>query len=1667
MNDRNSPNDTQIGVLLPARLETRFIEPSVEDEEGRSSDRWQLHIAVIPDDPWMNRHSEVVSQGEAECLKTMWATLEEALTRRGAPVTEDTLRQRLRDLKDDLEGDVEDGLEDDREVGRAAFRLLAQQVGAARAWWLATHFSPFEPPTTGQKALSRMDALPEQIEIWLGLRQDGDQEGDVELQRLEPPLLVNKAELVFQGDHGAALHLFDDDRWWTRDAGLQAKYTLPFTDKADLESIEVIIAVGLGSASPRELFKSHCNAGLLSMLPLAAPTNTVSGEPAANLAQDADTWWRLLGEAGASEVETTNDVALALAGDRKALGAIPGGTRGHRSLNEDLVRLLWPSLWGHTLKDVWCVDQALGLPGFTFEAGLWAQQWLHPEGPLPPLRIGDQPYGLLPVTRLNDNAWRAAAGDPAVERNWLAPWLPKARERWANSARSHSGTIAGADTDRFVQMLGRTPSASDYGYRTFLPLQVMHLLSGALLADVNPADTRPEWVREQTEHVSNVLAFPVHPLRRYMTSGWRQDLILPLVEPPPPTGPLAGLEPGWTHIVSANEGSLFFHRSSPSASDRSYATARLSGAGHYQSVITKRAFQREFTHITGTAGGGVFFYNATRRKRFTDVLNSTGDRFERYTSEVDFPGGWTHITSAGQTGLFFYNPSNGTGATGLLRSSESFRLVDAQIERFSGNWSHITGATSGGLLFYNSDTGEAATAWLTNQGQYGGGAGIGNLAPGWTHIVSANVNGLLLYNVSTGEAQTATLSSTGGYQFVAAEARLAPGWTHITGAANGGLLFYNSDTGEAATARLDALGYFQLDEGSMFFAQLDRILELDEADGVAQLFMRQSDYCDPLLQTDSLLMRMILNSIALLQAEIGRMAETGDRNGQPLVENLEQDGYCTNLQRLCEIAAEVRLHDYGTICNLLGLRIDPCKELPIVHLHQNLYWALYRWRDRYLTAVNQAHNGETNAGAQLLADIERALRAVLDTAAIRIDPWLTGMAWRRLTKLRSEGATDGLGLYAWVDKPYRGSPGPTEGGTLLAPSHAQLLTSLILRDKQINDFQADRWQIQLDSRKIRLANHLADEVRAGAHIQEVLGRAVEGVVGNNDQIKQLRKVFQIRKEHAGHRVCDGQKALSKEGKTVLDALNLSETQQTALEELRQVADTYGDLLVANAVHALVSGQPEKAGETMDAAAGLELPPELDLLRTPHEGFSVNTTVWLALPDAPQPDADDLDASPALLADAAVVTFLEQSAPLAQWTWKFIGTADEGGEVVEVVVKLADMGLRVADTLAYSEDALNQLAARHLPGGFVVDWDGAGQPSAALAYRRLRRLAALLAGHAADGHQVPDEDTQRIALWQDHDVELRTRFDRLLATAKELYVALDPDAGDPAALRRAWRWGIAPAPLDDSLAPPEHRLSDEEQLEQQLKQAHTVLGDRLSRIKSLINDEGLTDNKTPIHQITQALSELSGAAMPIFGRGSLAMLEDFGGLDLAPNLDLEWLETMAAVRPALARLEAHQLGSEARWHAWCNTPDPWALIQPEENASIKQATHVAVCYSPHPTLGRGEGEQDGDAVLAVAVLDSWNETTPAKRHIVEAAFGFNAPSSRAPQAILLAVPPDEARPLDTEMLAHIVLEARETAHARMAMPDDLADYAVLFPFAMLPAQQPTGVDMRPVDPFARR
>ena len=68
-----------------------------------------------------------------------------------------------------------------------------------------------------------------------------------------------------------------------------------------------------------------------------------------------------------------------------------------------LVRALWPVLWQRSLKDL------AGLGDDVYRLGSWAGRHLHPFGPLPVLRVGDLPYGVLPIADFTRMAQAAAS----------------------------------------------------------------------------------------------------------------------------------------------------------------------------------------------------------------------------------------------------------------------------------------------------------------------------------------------------------------------------------------------------------------------------------------------------------------------------------------------------------------------------------------------------------------------------------------------------------------------------------------------------------------------------------------------------------------------------------------------------------------------------------------------------------------------------------------------------------------------------------------------------------------------------------------------------------------------------------------------------------------------------------------------------------------------------------------------------------------------------------------------------------------------------------------------------------------------------------------------------------------------------------------------------------
>jgi hypothetical protein len=1275
------PEQPLLGVMMPVRLETRFYQPQNPGEQ------WRLRVRVIPEDASIDRHDPLPTEDELNGLETMW-----------------------QNAGGTLEGTAAED----------AWRVFAGRFGGARAAWLARSFPPVtddegnisvERPAQLSETprMNQLRGMPDTIELWMG--RGGAEPVHMATLNVDQDAVT---ELDFPD-----FRTMDDVRWWNSyteaaRVGMATEIQLG-TEQPD--DIDVLYAVGLSDESPQALFESHRDSGDLAVLELGDSTNTVDGEHAVDLGQDPASWLELAkGESAWGSLQ----LSWALIGNGNSLDPIPGpASSSPWTLNKALVNTLWFVLWGHALKDIW------GLGVQAHLAGYWAAHYLYPEGPLPPIRIGEQPYGILPATSLS--RWQSQSEDPPVEEA-MRESLIALRAAWAQAAET-TGTVTDADTEKLLDLLGRTPNSSRYMFRSFLPLNTVALLYLALVQGVDISELEDWWDQHNTE----IMNYPVDPRRRYAAYGYPRQLRIPLVE------------------------------------------AR----------------------------------NLPEGMSWQDALH-------------------------------------------LLQKMPVEVAVDlSQIRE-----------------------------WF---------------------------------------------------------------------------------------------------DGEL---------------------------------PDSLLMRLLMHAFVVSAAEVHR-AETG------MTEPVLEQEFAVDSQ-----PTRLELDALAMVGHLPG-------NHPVMHLFN----AVREWIDPLAAAP--------------LEQVERAFRSVMDTAAYRVDPWITGMAWRRHRELSGQLPRLRLGVYGWVDQPKPGGAGPTDGGLLHAPSEAQCYTAMIIRDKAINDPEADRWHMDLDSRTVREAARLAEAVRAGNHLQEVLGREVERIVDNYPLIHQLRQDFPIRTEHEGRRVCNGQAVLAAD----LDALGLPADKREALQTLRAAVDAYGDLLVAEAVHNVVSGRGEIAGAAMEAAAGLTSAPTLEVLTTPRSGRTVASTAVFCLPTQAAP-AITAQTSPTLIADPAVAKWIEQQtgAPdSAAWTWQVIRSDD-----TSVAVTLDALQLLPYDTISIARDTLHRLVISTVADGDHID----EQTSDAIAtHESARRLISVVGSRPAlpedlvtDGSQP---DPGPVA------EELRQRLNNLINTAQlardAMAASLSADeAAQRSALHLALRWGISTIP--------EAELS----LTEQVQGAIDMMDDRIAAAPTAPEALAAPDLAKAIAELATSDGRYAVLARIDLADLGVALTHDDRPADQPINpLDEAWLSVVATVRPPLARVEACQLealtrGEDGPLFAWTSRPgDPWQTAEPADPETDRPPdTRMLVAYGPEHVLDELEAGTPS-VVRAVGLVDSWSEVIPATQHDTTAGFGFNAPAARAPQGILLAVPPADPTQLDNETLVQIVHETRELAHARMATAEDLSGYASAIPTMMFPAMGDTRVWLRPV------
>jgi hypothetical protein len=132
------------------------------------------------------------------------------------------------------------------------------------------------------------------------------------------------------------------------------------------------------------------------------------------------------------------------------------------------------------------------------------------------------------------------------------------------------------------------------------------------------------------------------------------------------------------------------------------------------------------------------------------------------------------------------------------------------------------------------------------------------------------------------------------------------------------------------------------------------------------------------------------------------------------------------------------------------------------------------------------------------AELDRLLRETLDLHSHRLDAWITSYATYRLDEMRAApGGETGLHLggYSWLE--WDGSPlAPVRpnGGFIHAPSLGQATTAAILRSGYLSHNANSRGEIlavDLSSRRVRLALALIEGVRRGQPLPELLGQCFE------------------------------------------------------------------------------------------------------------------------------------------------------------------------------------------------------------------------------------------------------------------------------------------------------------------------------------------------------------------------------------------------------------------------------------------------------------------------------------------------------------------------------------------------------------------------------------------------
>ncbi len=421
-------------LLLPVRIETRFVDA------GGAPALW---VRIYPDQISLNSHEAELSDDEVAAGTAYW----DGVWRAGKPPAQ------LDDLK-------------------APWRALAARFGAPRAAWIVRELAPQNPaaqpvaPTPPNQPLpvapqipvpphrasswekpARADLLPH---AWTVVTVSGSVVKRFTGSPVVAPLAVGLTPNA--GAFPDGLPVDEGMKWLVDfDAAVQAGMALriPLTADERATGFTRLLVYGLRAAQPdgvtelQALLDAHHYTDGFAFVPQGAPTNNTP---------DAD--------AGYTRRDDGHEISFAverqspLNADAACDGAVTAQLLGMSGATFEHVRFadgtgsrngagmltaLWPATMGYFLSqmmhDVFSEEQIETARRFTIEN-------VRPRGPLPAIRVGNVPYGIVPATSLR------FASEREQSVAWLVDFVRRLLPTWLASADGTPRVGGSNDPDR-------------------------------------------------------------------------------------------------------------------------------------------------------------------------------------------------------------------------------------------------------------------------------------------------------------------------------------------------------------------------------------------------------------------------------------------------------------------------------------------------------------------------------------------------------------------------------------------------------------------------------------------------------------------------------------------------------------------------------------------------------------------------------------------------------------------------------------------------------------------------------------------------------------------------------------------------------------------------------------------------------------------------------------------------------------------------------------------------------------------------------------------------------------------------------------------------------------------------------------------------------------------